>query len=254
MRRLRSGFIILAMLLAWTTWGQEKQARTRVAIYKDSGSSTRGPVNIEKCLQDQPDFSYAFVKAEDIRGGALAHYDVVVLPGGGAAAASKALGEEGRQAIVNFVKAGGGYLGVCAGAYLATCRKTGDLALLNAYPAGGGFGDGMTRIRLTDEGRKMFGTKDELVDVYYANGPLLAPAEDKNLPAFTPLALFETELPKKTPPDLVVKGKVAAACAPYGKGRVFCFSPHPERPESTGLQYYIRRALHWAAGKDAKSS
>ena len=111
MKRLRSGFIIIALLLAWTSWGQEKGAKTRVAIYKDTGTTTKGPVNIEKCLQDQPDFSYAFVKAEDIRGGALAHYDVVVLPGGGAAAASKALGEEGRQAIVNFVKAGGGYLG-----------------------------------------------------------------------------------------------------------------------------------------------
>jgi len=253
MKHVRNSFIVIALLLAWTAWGQEKQAKTRVAIYKDSGTSTKGPVNIEKCLQDQPDFSYAFVKAEDIRGGALANYDVVVLPGGTATGESKALGEEGRKAVVDFVKAGGGYLGVCAGAYLATCRKTGDLALINAYSAGGGFGDGMTKIRLTDEGRKMFGTKDELVGVYYANGPLLAPAEDKNLPAFTPLALFETELPKKTPPDLV-KGKVAAACAPYGKGRVFCFSPHPERPESTGLQYFIRRALHWAAGKDAKPS
>jgi hypothetical protein len=95
MKRLRSGFIIIALLLAWTSWAQEKGAKIRVAIYQDTGTTTKGPINIEKCLQDQPDFSYAYVKAEDIRGGALAKYDVVVLPGGGAASASKTLGEEG---------------------------------------------------------------------------------------------------------------------------------------------------------------
>ncbi len=245
---LRRGVFILALLLAGTSWGQEKAAKTRVAIYKDKGTTTRGPVNIEKAVQNQPNFSYAYVKAEEIRGGVLTNYDVVVLPGGTASTASKTLGEQGRKAIVEFVQAGGGYLGVCAGAYLATCRKAGDLALLNAYSAGGGFGDGLTKIRLTKDGQEMFGTKDELVEVYYANGPLLEFAGDKTLPGFTPLARFETDLPKKTPPGLV-KGKVAAACAPYGKGRVFCFSPHPERPESTGLQYYIRCALLWAAGK-----
>jgi phosphoribosylformylglycinamidine (FGAM) synthase-like amidotransferase family enzyme len=249
MKHMRNSFIIIALLLAGTAWGQEKAAKTRVAIYKDAGTTTKGPVNIEKSLQNQPDFSYAYVKADDIRGGVLAKYDVVVLPGGTASTASKTLGEEGRKVIVEYVKGGGGYLGVCAGAYLATCRKAGDLALINAYSAGGGFGDGMTKIRLTEEGQKFFATKDELVDVYYANGPLLEFADDKDLPKFTALALFETDLPKKTPPGLV-KGKVAAACAPYGKGRVFCFSPHPERPESTGLQYYIRCALLWAAGKD----
>lgn len=249
MRHPQNNFIIIALLLAATAWGQEESTKTRVAIYKDKGTTTRGPVNIEKSLQNQPGFSYTYVKASDIRAGVLAKYDVVVLPGGTASTASKTLGEEGRKAIVDYVKGGGGYLGVCAGAYLATCRKAGDLRLINAYPAGGNFGDGMTRIRLTGEGQKLFGAKDELVDVYYANGPLLEFAEDKDLPKFTALALFETDLPKKTPPGLV-KGKVAAACAPYGKGRVFCFSPHPERPESTGLQYYIRTALLWAAGKD----
>jgi hypothetical protein len=44
-----------------------------------------------------------------------------------------------------------------------------------------------------------------------------------------------------------MKGTTAIAAAPFEKGRVFCFSPHPEKTEELVDQVY--RAIIWASGK-----
>jgi len=43
----------------------------------------------------------------------------------------------------------------------------------------------------------------------------------------------------------VMKGTTAIARAPFGEGRVICFSPHPEK--TAGLEGMITRAINWAA-------
>lgn len=48
-------------------------------------------------------------------------FRVIYVNGGNAMTHSRALGQPGRDAIVNFVHAGGGYIGTCAGSFLA-CR------------------------------------------------------------------------------------------------------------------------------------
>ena len=45
-------------------------------------------------------------------------YDVLVFPGGSGTGQSDALGSKGRAAVVAFVRAGGGYIGTCGGAFL----------------------------------------------------------------------------------------------------------------------------------------
>ena len=59
------------------------------------------------------------VTARDVRARALDSAGVLVVPGGWASDKTVALGEDGREAIRSFVKAGGGYLGLCGGAGLA---------------------------------------------------------------------------------------------------------------------------------------
>jgi putative intracellular protease/amidase len=53
------------------------------------------------------------------RGVCVAQFDLVVFPGGSGSRQAAALEQEGRGAVWRFVEAGGGYLGVCVGAYLA---------------------------------------------------------------------------------------------------------------------------------------
>lgn len=58
--------------------------------------------------------------AQDIRNGALSRYRMIFVPGGWASNKLSALGEGGVEAVRRFVEAGGGYLGICGGAGLAT--------------------------------------------------------------------------------------------------------------------------------------
>jgi glutamine amidotransferase-like uncharacterized protein len=53
-------------------------------------------------------------------------YDVLIVPGGTAGLYQKLLGEKGIVSIRDFVANGGGYLGLCAGAYLASTNDITD--------------------------------------------------------------------------------------------------------------------------------
>eukprot|EP00931_Biecheleriopsis_adriatica_P036720 TRINITY_DN21119_c0_g1_i2.p1 TRINITY_DN21119_c0_g1~~TRINITY_DN21119_c0_g1_i2.p1 ORF type:complete len:419 (+),score=89.05 TRINITY_DN21119_c0_g1_i2:161-1258(+) len=66
------------------------------------------------------------VQAKDIRSGILCRssgrtgqgFDVLVIPGGSTQADLEALGSSGCEAVRKFVEKGGGYCGICAGAFL----------------------------------------------------------------------------------------------------------------------------------------
>ncbi|MFO0026648.1 MAG: BPL-N domain-containing protein [Deltaproteobacteria bacterium] len=54
-----------------------------------------------------------------VRAGGLASARAVLVTGGRGSRQGRALGEEGREAMRHFVREGGGYVGICAGSYLA---------------------------------------------------------------------------------------------------------------------------------------
>lgn len=223
----------------------------RVAVYDDVGVS-KGLGNLLQVLAKHPDLNVKQVKAADIRAGILRDVDVLVHPGGTGGGQGKALGEEGREAIRTFVKNGGGYVGICAGAYLASNDYPWSLHILNAKvidKAHWARGFGAVQITLTKKGRDLLGVKDEKVTIYYHQGPLLAPANDPNIPAYESLGTFATEIAKNGAPKGVMPGTTAIAAATFGKGRVWCFSPHPERTEP--LQGMVHCSILWAAaGRD----
>ncbi|MBI5049471.1 MAG: hypothetical protein HZC11_01000, partial [Nitrospirae bacterium] len=63
---------------------------------------------------------FELIRSSDIKKGCLKNYEMLFVPGGWASKKSKSLGEKGIQAIRNFVRNGGNYLGLCGGAGLAT--------------------------------------------------------------------------------------------------------------------------------------
>jgi hypothetical protein len=71
--------------------------------------------------------AFDLIRCEDIQAGRLAHYSMLFVPGGWASNKVKALGDEGVAEIKRFVDEGGGYLGFCGGAGLATLDGIGLL-------------------------------------------------------------------------------------------------------------------------------
>ena len=88
-----------------------------MAIYHDNGSNDAGLANVSKCLAITPgDYLYRGITAQEIRDRALKDFDVLVQPGGSGSKQANELEPVGRQNIQSFVKEGGGYIGICAGA------------------------------------------------------------------------------------------------------------------------------------------
>jgi len=220
----------------------------RVAIYDDTGGSVKGPPNLERCLSAAEGFKTERVTAADIRGGALDRFDVVIHPGGSGSKQAAALEASGCHAVRQFVEQGGGFVGICAGSYLASAHYPWSLGLIDARVVDREHwarGTGDVQILLTPAAREIFAAAEEEVTIYYGQGPLLAPAGRDDIPDYQLLASYETEIAEKGAPHGVMQGTTAIARGTFGNGRVFCFSPHPEKtPE---LDPYVRAAVLWVA-------
>jgi glutamine amidotransferase-like uncharacterized protein len=221
----------------------------RVAIFADEGATKAGISRIEKALSQSQYFDVKTITAEEIRGGGLKKFDVLIHPGGSASAQAKTLGEDGRAAVKKFVHDGGGLIGICAGAYLASSQYDWSLHVLNARVIDGAHwarGEGSVQLRLSSAGKSALHTDKETCSIHFENGPLLGPMKGGNDDGFEPLATFETEIRKNDAPPGVMKGAIAIARGAYGKGRVICFSPHPEK--TVGREPLLQEAVRWAAG------
>ena len=95
------------------------ERNVRIALYDGGGAGNSGPNNIEDIISDFPQGLVWRVGPADIREGSLAHFDVVIFPGGSGSKQAAAVGDEGRTRIRQFIEQGGGFIGICAGAYLA---------------------------------------------------------------------------------------------------------------------------------------
>ncbi len=222
-----------------------------VAIYDGKGavsSSGHAPPWIERSMAHLPDMTVNRIDGVDIAAGALDGFDAVIFGGGHAKDQAKGLGDGGRDAVREFVEAGGGYLGICAGAFLVMEKYDWGLQILDARkrdPDHTYTGSGIVKAELTERGREILGGEPGLLDTKYSGGPILWPADDDDIPDFEPLFIFRTERPKKGVPKGLMIGSPAIVAAPFGGGRVVAFSPHCER--HPGPQDLFWNAIRWAA-------
>lgn len=224
----------------------------RVALYDDAGTGGEGVPNITRLVKGMPDAVLRYVCGADIRDGALEQFDVVVFPGGSGGGQGRNLGEVGRQRVRAFLQDGGGYVGICAGAYLATCRVESYLMTVRAFHhQPWRKGRGQVLVQLTEAGRELLGGDDSPIAVRYANGPIFfhedGDVPDLDLPDFEVLAQFTLGVQKDGQRQTVMEGTPAIIAAPFGEGRLLLVSPHPEsNPE---LDWLLTRGLKWAGGK-----
>src|SRR5215212_3665727 len=78
----------------------------RVAIFSDAGVTKAGVTQVERCLPESQGFETKPITAEQIRGGALKDFDVLIHPGGSASKQGETLGEQGRKTVKQFVGQG----------------------------------------------------------------------------------------------------------------------------------------------------
>lgn len=116
---MKKGFKIFFVLLLLPIFIMAKE-KIHVAIYDDEACWNEGIIAFEKFL-DWKDVSYHRLNGKDIRLGKLTNqdYDIIYIPGGMANFYYKQMQDGGINSLRNFIDNGGGFLGICAGAYFA---------------------------------------------------------------------------------------------------------------------------------------
>ena len=222
--------------------------KTWVALYDAGGTGGDGASSVQRILS-RGGMQVVRVGAEEIAAGSLAEFDLVVFPGGSGSKEAAAIGEAGREQVRQFVERGGGYIGICAGAYLCTSGYDWSLKIFDAKTVSSRWqrGAATLKMELTPAGREILGEHPLPVDVRYHNGPVITRADVEAIPDFDVLACFRTEVAQNGTPAGVMVDSPAIASGSYGQGRVLFVSPHPE--QTAGLEDLVRRAAEWTAGK-----
>jgi len=217
----------------------------RVAIYNGLGTGRSTGLHLEKVLCSKPGTLVRLVGPPDIASGVLTgQFDAIIFGGGSGSGQARNIGPAGHKAVRAFIKGGGGYLGICGGAYLATSEYDWGLKIIDARTVDRKHwkrGRGKVKVEFTKLGRSVLGGPNKAVDINYANGPLLGPYNRKDLADYEVLSYFRGEINENNAPKGVMLNSPAMILGRFVDGRVILFSPHPEKMDA--LQGLVRRAV-----------
>ena len=92
------------------------------------------------------------ISAAQVCDGVLSEFTTLLVPGGFAPNIERALGDAGAEAIRAFVRSGGGFVGICAGAFLGSAWGLGLLPveLADASDRCWDRGEGVLKLRFSE--------------------------------------------------------------------------------------------------------
>ena len=237
------------------TWPPGFRPEKALALYDAEGVGYFGSTLLGRVVDETTlDARTVAVCPEDIREGILDRCIGVLFPGGSGKGIAAALKPDGVNRVRDFVAGGGGYFGVCAGAYFAAsgCPEyAGMMPLKHDQP----WAKGRSRlsVRLTPDGEALFGGEFAFFETPYNCGPVfpdLAPGGSPS--AVTVLATFASPA---TDGKGVVRNEMVGTPAilsmPWRKGRIMLISPHPESQQRYNA--LVARAIGWTLGQDPAS-
>ncbi|MBB6511052.1 hypothetical protein F4695_004447 [Rhizobium soli] len=201
--------------------------------------------------------SFHAVTGADVAAACLNDYDLLVMPGGFATwGLDRAEDMDGIDAaIAAFVRDGGSYIGSCGGAFYMSEGRPGWHGAIDAMPK---FTQeylmtGAAVLGISVDGPVIGRGLPETVELPYYHGPIYAEAKrsTETLGRFgnyiSESRLFIENPLSPTLFDKEMKDTPAIFMAPFGKGNVLTFSPHPEMGElvrkGVALEGYIRHYL-----------
>ena len=235
-----------------TTYGMIVKP-VKVAVFAGCGPRSNGATEWFRLVNESPDLELKLVDGEMIRNGALDDMDMIVMPGGSSKQEWADLGKAGAERLKAFIRAGGGYIGTCAGCSLLLCHAVNEeFRRLEVLPFRrlGSKDSYMLPIKFTANGKAALGLSKNEYAVRYHGGPIVEPVTTPvEGAAFEVWGTFAEEFGK--PDDkLSIYGHPAVFGGTYGKGRVFAIASHPENYVET--REIVRGAFRYVAGRDVR--
>ncbi len=202
-----------------------------VALYSDRGAE-------DNCIQATTNmfewmgYTVQLVKADYINNVGLDRFSILCVPGGDMYQYAQDISSIGKEKIRNFIRGGGGYIGICGGAYFAGEKVIWQGNQLPMTPLGifPGTTQGpidaiaphpycvMCKVNMVDSTHPITQSEPDSAWILYCYGPMFMPNNEA---------------------DISILGKYDIGDQPmmlafdYGHGRVFIIGTHPEFEEDS---------------------
>jgi glutamine amidotransferase-like uncharacterized protein len=235
-RKSLTWLIALIFLLAAFSACQSREEAIQettemVALYADRGVWPQSVTAAERMFQWMG-WASERIDAQDIKNGALANFRLLCVPGGNMYTYAEDLGSTGVDSIKAFIRAGGGYVGICGGAYFAAQRVfwRGDrlpMLSLGLFPgeARGPHDEiapypdsAMCLVTISEVAHSIIGAQPDSAWILYYWGPALLADDDADV---TVLGRYRAN------------GQPAMLSLEFGRGRAFLSGVHPEIEEDS---------------------
>jgi glutamine amidotransferase-like uncharacterized protein len=221
-----------------------------IGLYIDNGAA--GIDEVESMLE-QLGCYYSTINKDTILTSNLSNYDIILFPGGDMWVYRSHLSSSGVQKINDFVRLGGGYLGICGGSYFAANKIVWR-----------GWAD-EPRQYFTNTGLGIFlGTADGPIEDYAPsyqdknckvilsrNHPITCdlPQQIDYLYSFGPKFIIEDSSFVSILGKSVVGNNSVVLAVQYEQGRLFLTSLHPEFDDDKSSWKMISNAILWCSDK-----
>lgn len=229
----------------------------QIALYLDNAVWPNCKVFTENKLK-AIGLPYHIINQDTILKGDLDQYSVLFMPGGRPDLYERNLGQAGLKTIQNYVSRGGGYIGICGGAYLAARTNVwrgwaGEPRTVHRYQGRMGIFKGIADgpiedfaptyqdfncgVNIIKPDHPVTNGLPETFSYLYDHGPALITADD-------PEAI---EIGKSVKGDHIL-----IMVTQYHHGRVFLTSGHPEVINSQVCRDLIKNAILWCSKQSSE--
>ncbi len=216
----------------------------RIALYQlseDSTSAIESAGWLRYLLEQVWHLPYTDVSADEIAAGALADYDAVLIPNGPSSTGVSDLGEDGAQALRDWLNGGGHLIAWRGGTELAA--ELGLTTAVLASPTSDVPGS-LLRVRLDRDSELRRGVGDEAYAFYEYDNVMRASSPEHVAVEFPPADSADWFVSGFAAGAEELGGTAAVVDEPVGQGRTTVFSVEPNfRAFTTGFQKLLRNAV-----------
>ena len=233
-RKLFKFSIISLFILLFISGCQSQQTENdipQIALYSETGAD-------ESCILattrmfEWMNYNVTLLNADSINITSLNRFNLICFPGGDMYQYSQNISAEGFEKIRAFIRAGGGYIGICGGAYF-TGEKIywqGSQLPMNSLAIFPGITRGpideiahfphckMCKTNIVNNSHPITRTEPDTTWICYCYGPTFFPDEDAKIDI---LGRYD------------IGDQPSMAAFEYGMGRVFIIGTHPEFEEDS---------------------
>jgi len=226
---LSLSFITILLYTSHNPAPPEKKAV--VALYSDLGTWEKSVQAAEKMFQWM-NYTVTSVDADYINTKGLEDFSILCIPGGNMYQYAQDISSTGMENVRNFIRNGGGYIGICGGAYFASSKVVwqGDQLVMTPLGLFPGRAEGpineivpypnytMCKVDISDSTHPITQSEPDSAWMLYYWGPVLVPNKDANV---TILGKYD----RVNQPTMMAFD--------YDLGRVFLIGTHPEIEEDS---------------------